>query len=384
MNEDLKQPVAAVGMDQNHADTTPTINLAYQTIAGKVADLMHPDNAPDQTQPLWETDPDFINPFAELPPIQCWCEIGERPALPKEGIVSFQAKPKKGKSYSTYAFAIPLLSGLDFGSIHPTDRPNLIMVFDMELSKNTNTKRAKNQVQTIGKYGNRFVVCSLKGKTIEQRIKTIQEKIEKYNPGIVVIDQVAKLVNDINNTTEANQITDILDKMSINRSVWVVIHENKGDENARGHVGTYLSHAAVEAYTVDKKHGVFTVSLKELRDGEEEDAPTFQFAIDTEGRIIDGTDQAKQAEEQKKAEWLQNAQRLFGGDDLLSYTELCKRIVSELERKADTPEQKKKAEDNAKNKIRNMVNAGVIRKTGTDRNAPYSIVANTNVGGVGV
>ena len=356
----------------------------FKAIAGKVADLMQPDNAPDQTQPLWETDPDFINPFAELPPIQYWCEIGNRPAIPKEGVVSFQAKPKKGKSYSTYGFSIPLLSGLDFGSIHPTDRPNLIMVFDLEISKTTNTKRAKNQVQVIGKYGNRFVVCSLKGMAKDEALKKIKEKIEKYNPDIVVIDQVAKLVDNINDPGECSFISKWIDSLSIGRSVWVVIHENKGDENARGHIGSELIRDTVEAYTVDKKSGVFTVKLLMTRDGEEEDAPTFQFAIDTEGRIIDGTEQAKRAEEQKKEEWLQNAQRLFGGDDFLSYTELCKRIVSELERKADTSEQKKKAEDNAKNKIRNMVNVGVIRKTGTDRNAPYSIVANTNVGGVGV
>lgn len=327
--------------------------------AGELSNLI------DADLPLWQTDPDFINPYKELPPLQVWCEMGGRKALPKEGIVTFQAKQKRGKSLSTYAMALPLLSGKDFGTIHPLDTPNMVMVFDMEMGEITLTNRVLRQVQTLGQQGNKFVVCNLKAKSIEERIKLIQEKVARYNPDIVVIDQAAKLVNDINSTTETNIITDMLDKLSIGRSVWCVMHENKGDQdtNMRGHIGSYLSFANVESYGVDRKNGAFVVTYKEGRDTDAENAATFQFAVDVEGKIIDGTEILKEAEEKEKTEWQKNFLHLFGDDDELRAKELTARIV----------EREGIELRHAKNKISRAKELGVIRKTGNQKTDPYCL-----------
>lgn len=319
-------------------------------------------------RPLWEIDPDFINPYKELPPLQTWCFMGDRKAIPKEGIITFSAKQKRGKSLSTYAFAIPLLKGSDFGTIHPIDRPNLIMVFDMEMGETTLTNRVRNQITTIGEYGNRFVVCNLKAKSIEDRITTIQEKVNAYNPDIIVIDQAAKLVRDINSTTETNIITDMLDKLSIGRSVWVVMHENKGDDtNMRGHLGSYLSFANVEAYTVDYKGGLFTVTYKEGRDTDPNNAEPLQFAIDTNnGCIVDGSEQAKQAQDTERSKWVQNMKHLFADDESLSYSDVVSRI--QQEGNGIKPE-------DAKNKFRKACEIGALIKTGTGKRDPYTINA---------
>ena len=65
----------------------PNIPLA------ELSALMQPEQY--ENRPLWETDPDFLNPYKELPPLQTWARIGDRPALPKEGIITFSAKQKK-------------------------------------------------------------------------------------------------------------------------------------------------------------------------------------------------------------------------------------------------------------------------------------------------
>lgn len=316
--------------------------------------------------PIWELDEDFINPYKELPPVQCWCEWGGRKALPKEGLITFSAKQKRGKSLSTYALALPLLSGKDFGTIHSTgERPNLIMVFDLEMAEPTLINRVRRQIESIGENGRRFVVCNLKSKSVEERMAIIQAKIERYNPQIVVIDQVGKLVYDINNVNEANQVVDFLDKLSIGRSVFCVMHENKAkdDSNMRGHVGSFLSFANVEAYTVERKNGIFTITYKEGRDTDADGAATLQFAIDDDGRIIDGSERYKQASEEERGRWLNNFINLFGSDEVLRAKEIVARIMQRegLEERA------------AKTKMAKAIELNVISKSGTLRTDPYKL-----------
>lgn len=337
--------------------------FATKIEAGQLADMISPDFR--DSRPIWETDPDFLNPYTERPPLQTWCKIGDRPALPKEGIVTFSAKQKKGKSLSTYALIIPLLTGNAFDTLTPSDRPNLVMVFDMEMSETTLTNRVLRQVQTIGEHGSRFVVCPLKAKSIADRISTIAAKVEQYRPDIVIIDQAAKLVQDINATAETNTITDLLDKLSIGRAVWVVMHENKSeqDTNMRGHLGSYLSFAAVEAYGVGRKDGVFTITPKEARDTDTEDAACIRFALDTEGRIIDASTIQREAQEREAEGWRNNFIALFAEDKYLRSMELVERIKG----------QERLEERAAKTKIAKARDLGVIRKTSGDRQAPYEL-----------
>lgn len=319
----------------------------------------------ESNRPLWESDPDFLNPYKELPPLQSWATIGERKALPKEGIITFSAKQKKGKSLSTYALAIPLLSGNAFDTLTPTDRPNLIMCFDMEMSEATLTNRALSQVQTIGEYGTRFVVCPLKAKSIAERLATIKEKTERYNPAIVIIDQAAKLVTNGNDIAESNAITDLLDKLSIGRSVWVVMHENKGqdDTNMKGHLGSFLSYAAVEAYGVDRKDGIFTITLKEARDSDAENATPIHFAIDVNGHIISATDIAEEKQQEAISGHRNNAERIFADDKELKSGEIAKRIM----------EQDRLEERAAQTKIATWKKMGVIVKVENSHLSPYML-----------
>lgn len=334
-----------------------------KTEVGELIAIMKPEQ---YVRPLWETDSDFLDPYKELPPIQTWAKMGDRPALPKEGIVTFSAKQKKGKSLSTYALAIPLLSGNNFDTLTPSDRPNLVMVFDMEMSETTLTNRVLKQVQSIGKYGTRFVVCPLKAKSIQDRLKTITAKVEQYRPDIVVIDQAAKLVTNGNDLAESNALTDLLDKMSIGRSVWVVMHENKGaeDNNMKGHLGSFLSYAAVEAYSVDRKDGIFTITYREGRDTESDNAAPIRFAMDSNGRIIDANAIFQAAQEQEVEKWRNNFVLLFGEDKTLRSVDLIERINTQegLEERA------------AKTKIAKARTLGVIRKTSNESRAPYELI----------
>lgn len=329
-------------------------------------------------RPIWEIDEDFINPYKELPSLQTWSMMGNRPALPKDGIVTFSAKQKKGKSLSTYALAIPLLSGKDFDTVHPSECPRMILVFDMEMGEATLVNRVKRQVEAIGEAGPRFLVCNLKGKSIKECMDKIRSKVKQYNPPIVVIDQAAKLVVNVNDPTETNGITNLLDQLSIGRAVWVVMHENKGsdDNNMRGHLGSYLSYAAVEAYRVDRKNGVFTITPKEARDTDTEDAAPVRFTLSGNGEIIAPDQKLAENREKEADRWRKDFSLTFGNDEELSYTELTTRVMKQLNEDGKNGKGKRTAQD----KIGKARECGAIYKTDpNNRNSPYRLSSGPDV-----
>jgi hypothetical protein len=97
------------------------------------------------------TDPDRLDPWAELPPLRTWCMIGERPAIPRAGIVAVAARKKQGKSYFLYALSIALLRGEKFGSVVPLETPKRVILFDTEMSNEDLQVRTRAVLRSAGK-----------------------------------------------------------------------------------------------------------------------------------------------------------------------------------------------------------------------------------------
>lgn len=115
-----------------------------------------------------------------------------------------------------------------------------------------------------------------------------------YNtPGValVVIDGIRDLIFDINDPKQATYISDKLMKWAdeLNIHIITVLHQNKGDNNARGHVGTELTNKAetvVSVNKVDKDPILSIVKAEQTRGREFKD---FAFLINIEGlpEIVD-------------------------------------------------------------------------------------------------
>lgn len=283
---------------------------------------------PEEIKPIWEIDPDALNPYTELPEITTWVKIGDRPAIPKEGIITFAAKQKQGKSLATYALTIPLLTGTDFNTVKPLGTPNYIMCFDMEMSETSLLKRLKKHVETIRENVNKFVIFPLKKRKMEERLEIIKEKVNTYNPEIIIIDQVAKMLPNINDPVLSSQIIDEIDKISIGRSVWLVIHENKNDEHLRGHVGSNLQNAHVELYHVKKESHLFTITCQEARDTDPEDSSIICFTYSEEMGICDGANESKEKEQREVNELKGLFENIFQGNKELRRDYIQKEIMS--------------------------------------------------------
>ena len=107
--------------------------------------------------------------------------------------------------------------------------------------------------------------------TPEERIAIVREAIYRTeNIGLVVIDGIRDMVHDINNPGESTTVISYLMTWTGERDIHIhtVLHQNKGDENARGHIGTELSNKAETVLQVEKDEknpGVSTVKTAHIR-----------------------------------------------------------------------------------------------------------------------
>lgn len=74
------------------------------------------------------------------------------------------------------------------------------------------------------------------------------------NVGLVVIDGIRDLMLDINNSTEATKLVGDLMLWTSEQNIHIqtVLHLNKGDDNARGHIGTELNNKAETVLQITK------------------------------------------------------------------------------------------------------------------------------------
>ena len=317
----------------------------------------------DYTTPLHLINSKFLDAYAELEPVQVWCKMGNRDAFPLVGIASMSAKQKQGKSMGIYSLAIPFISGKPFGNIVPYQKAKRMIIFDTEMDRTTLQMRMRSVLRVVGKDNPAFSVYPLAGTPKDERLKALAETVEEYNPDIIVIDVLTDFVLDINSPIEAAALMEEIMKIAATRTVICIIHENKGDENLRGHIGSLLSYKAVENYKVKKAHGIFEMSVKESRITNTDDAESFKFAIDTGGNIISNDTLSAEADERQKAELYKMFEDVFGDSETLSHTTIKNKLI-----------QMGFSDGTAKNKMATAIGVGIIKKTGNDKCAPYVFI----------
>jgi hypothetical protein len=96
---------------------------------------------------------------------------------------------------------------------------------------------------------------ALRKYTPKERIAAVEQAI--YNTpelGLVVIDGIRDMVYDINSPGESTKVISLLMTWTGERNIHIhtILHQNKGDENARGHIGTELSNKAETVLQVEK------------------------------------------------------------------------------------------------------------------------------------
>lgn len=315
--------------------------------------------------PLWSVDARILNPNVQIDAVPVWGTMGERRALPRQGVITFSAKRKQGKSTAIYALLTALIKCEKFDTFTPEERPRLVMAFDTEMDDATLATRLKGIHAQLGEYAPALCVVPLLNVPKSERRQLVNEMTDRYNPDIIVIDQAARMVQDFNNNVECSDLGEWIMQMAAKRTAIVVIHQNKAkdDEQMKGHLGTIFGELAVENYAVKKDKGIYTVTAVDARSSNTDDAAPFRFALDADGRIIDPAAIIQGAKDERAKELFAQFRGYFGDNKTMTRKDLKTAIMRQ-------EELKDRAADNL---VIEAVDLGVIKKTGDGHRDPYCL-----------
>lgn len=228
----------------------------------------------------------------EKPPHCLW--IDGQPAFGLRDISTTIGKAKSRKTFATGLLVASLVGNTDIqGRIRgglPEDKRN-VLYFDTEQSSYYAQRSARRIYGLLDKnyYHDtlpNFHVYSLRPFTPQERLQIIEYLIYNTpNLGFVVIDGIRDLITSINDEEQATMITSKLLKWSTERMIHIncILHMNKGDNNARGHVGTELMNKSLTVLGVNKLEKNEDYSTIEPIATRDREFKPLIFGIDEEG-----------------------------------------------------------------------------------------------------
>ena len=193
---------------------------------------------------------------------------------------NFSASIGKAKSKKTFNVSAIVAAALKNGTVlryvaELSDGKRKVLYVDTEQSPYHCLKVMKRILRMAGLPDDRdnenLEFLALRKYTPEQRIRIVEQAI--YNTpdiGLVIIDGIRDMVYDINSPGESTRIISKLMQWTDDRQIHIhtILHQNKGDENARGHIGTELNNKAETVLLVekDKSNGdISNVSAMHIR-----------------------------------------------------------------------------------------------------------------------
>lgn len=223
---------------------------------------------------------------------------------------NFSASIGKAKSKKTFNVSAIVAAALKNGTVLryaaelPEDKRKILYV-DTEQSPYHCLKVMRRILRMAGlptdRDSERLEFLALRKYTPEQRILIVEQAIyQTENLGLVIIDGIRDMVYDINSPGEATCIISKLMQWTDERQVHIhtILHQNKGDENARGHIGTELNNKAETVLLVEKDKNDEDVSKVEAMHIRAMDFVPFAFRINRDALpelVEDYTVEKKQA-----------------------------------------------------------------------------------------
>lgn len=274
-------------------------------------------------------------------------KIGDCPFVSRGDVATIMGKPKSCKTFLVSALCGAAICG-EFLNITSELKNPKLMLFDTEQGK----ARSQKVLQRINKIcGNPpeqtdddIIVLSIRELSPEQRLGVIQKAIIDNSPDMVCIDGGRDLLNNFNDIDSSYSLMNELMRLSTECQcgIIVVIHQNKGDGNARGHLGSELMNKSVCVAEVKRsENGIVTVSPAYCRDVAFDE---FGFRINEAG-LPESCDVSKINKENEDDRISALIVDVFGDDMSLSKDVLLERIVAVEKKSLKTAQRRiKKAE----------------------------------------
>jgi hypothetical protein len=227
-----------------------------------------------------------------IPPV-CLEIIGPMGSSNFGTLGNFSAVIGKAKSKKTFLITMALATAIRNGTLLDKFKATLpvgkerVIYFDTEQSRYHVHKVVKRICHlTENMQPENFDCFALRSLSTYERRAAIKHALNTVpGIGLIVIDGIRDLVNDINSPVESTEIVNLLMKWSEEKDIHiiVVLHQNKGDNNARGHLGTETINKSESVISVTKDTNDSSISIVEAEYCRDIDFPAFAFKIDENG-----------------------------------------------------------------------------------------------------
>ena len=245
-----------------------------------------------------------------------------------------------GKAKARKSFLINMMittalaEGVSYGMFQcdaPDDKRK-VLYLDTEQSKDM-VWRAVNRVCKQLEISNpNMETLALRSINPRQRLEVVEAAIEKTDGvGLVIIDGISDLVTSINDEEQATNLSSVLMRLTeeYNIHIMTVLHTNKGDNHARGHLGTYFQNKAETTIEITVNEHNKDISNVEAKYSRDEEIIPFAIRINDIGLpIIEENfstaakkDKPKKGDISQEALWKVLNQAIIGGKGL-QYGEL--------------------------------------------------------------
>jgi len=319
-----------------------------------------------------------INAVDVIPPPEVALKIGNANVGTLGNILSIIGKAKSRKSFFiAMAIAVSISKDTIF-NLFKNELPkhqSTVLYFDTEQGKYHVQLALKRICKLVGvREPKNLKVYGLRALNPIERCELIEYAI--YNTsglGIVFIDGIKDLITSINDEEQATMIVSKLMKWSEEKNILIttVLHQNKGDNNARGHIGTELNNKAETVLSISKSTDNEMVSIVAPEMCRNIEPETFAFEIDDNGvpYISDLQFDSKPTKRMSKKELFENYKNEIVIDIFATSTDLGMgygQLLDHFKRAYLSKTTETLGDNNAKDYIKDLIETSYIIKSQTD------------------
>ena len=276
-------------------------------------------------QPTKEIGDEYpvLDIYGEDTPIDFLFSFNGAPFMARGNNQTVKGREKTGKSAFGVALITASLKG-EFLGVKPCKEGLRVLWIDTEQDTATLRQRAKAVLSMAGKEGERpeaLTIVPLRGFTASDRAAAVAAAVENEKPDFVFLDGAVDLCADFNDNKEAAAtVAELMALAEKNKcAIMAVIHTNKKDDEARGHLGTILQQKSSEVYEMTRAGDRATVKQALCRFAGIPDM-NFRFVDDFKLQATGhGMSEAAAKTEKMKDTW----GKVFGSTNEWRYTDLA-------------------------------------------------------------
>lgn len=267
---------------------------------------------------------------------------GKYGIIARANLHTLQGTKKAGKSAAGLALIVAALKG-EFIGLTASREDLAVLWIDTEQDKNTLRKKAKAVLSMAGldTPPDRLKIVTLRGYggPADALAATLQA-IEENAADFVFLDGVVDLCQAFNDEEKSRDVVRQLEAYAekYGAAILGLIHTNKKDNEARGHLGAIMVQKSAEIYQVDKEGDTAKVTQPFSRFAP---VPPFAFSFADDFKIApagDAIDRAKAETRARFAQFFQGAKRITSGELAGAYADAlgCSTRQAQREIKAAT------------------------------------------------